>query len=721
MILRKLVDGVDERLDGTSFLKRNLRKVFPGHWSFLLGEVTLYCFVLLVLTGIFLTFFYVASPEATDVRGPYAPLQGQTVSQAYASVLRISFEVRAGLVMRQIHHWAALVFMWSLVAHLVRVFFTGAFRKPRELSWIAGVTLLLSGIGAGFTGYSLPDDLLSGTGLRITYSVVLSIPFVGTWLAFLFFGGEFPSPELLPRLFIMHVLLIPLLLMAMLGAHLAMVWHQTHTQYRGARPHRRHRHGHAGVAEVRAQGHGGGLPDLGDPGVPRRPLPDQPRLALRRVRARTRPRRRRSPTSTPGGSKASCASAPNWEFHIFGHSIGNLFLFAVVLPGIVFTVLAIWPFLEARVTKDRATHHFAQRPREAPVRSAIGAAGITWFVVLMLAGSNDVLAKYLQVEVDTLNAWLRVFVFVLPAVAGVDHLLDLPRSRPSRDPADPRSGPRDLPTHRGRRLRRGARGLARRARERGALAMRRCTLLRVCGADLLGAFAASCSSSFGMPRGGTEQGQDIFSLWQTFMIAGIVVGVLVYGLIAWSLIRYRHRKRDAADARGRSFDANVPLEVVYTLIPVVIVVVLFALSFRTEDRVDAVSPSPDVTLHAEAFAWGWHFTYGDTGPTVVSPPSGLGVTGPTIELPLGRTTRVVLTSNDVIHAFWVPGFLFKRDAIPGRTTAFDLTPTDLGTYQGVCAEFCGLNHAFMTFTVRVVEPQEFSAWLATQPSAEASP
>ena len=251
--------------------------------------------------------------------------------------------------------------------------------------------------------------------------------------------------------------------------------------------------------------------------------------------------------------------------------------------------------------------------------------------------------------------------------------------------------------------------------------MRRRTPLRVGGAALVGTLATSCSSSFGMPRGGTEQGQDIFGLWQTFMIAGIVVGVLVYGLIAWSLIRYRHRKRDAADARGRSFDANIPLEVVYTLIPVVIVVVLFALSFRTEDRVDAVNPSPDVTLHAEAFAWGWHFTYGDTGPTVVSPPSGLGVAGPTIELPLGRTTRVVLTSNDVIHAFWVPGFLFKRDAIPGRTTEFDLTPTDLGTYQGVCAEFCGLNHAFMTFTVQVVEPQAFSAWLASQPSAEASP
>lgn len=418
MIVRRIVDGLDERLGGTSFLKRNLRKVFPGHWSFLLGEVTLYCFVLLILTGIFLTFFYVASPEPTTYMGPYAPLQGQTVSQAYASVMRISFEVRAGLVMRQTHHWAALLFMWSMVAHLVRVFFTGAFRKPRELSWIVGVTLLVGGIGAGFTGYSLPDDLLSGTGLRIIYSAVLSIPFVGTWLAFLVFGGEFPSSELLPRLFIMHVLLIPLLLMGLLGAHLALVWHQTHTQFRGP-----------GRAEDTVTG-----------------TPVWPRFALKSIAVAFLswailaflgglfqstpvwlygsfvPYEAPSPAQPDfyaGWLEGILRLSPNWEFHLFGHTIGNLFLFAVVIPGIVFTVLALWPFLEAKVTRDRETHHFAQRPREAPVRSAIGAAGITWFVVLMLAGSNDVLAKYLLVEVDTLNAWLRILVFVLPAAAGV--------------------------------------------------------------------------------------------------------------------------------------------------------------------------------------------------------------------------------------------------------------------------------------------------------------
>ena len=418
MIVRRLVEGVDERLDATSFIKRNLGKVFPDHWSFMLGELALYSFVLLLLTGTFLSLFFVASPTATIYQGPYAPLRGQEVSLAYESVLRISLEVRAGLVMRQTHHWAALVFVASMTAHLVRVFFTGAFRKPRELSWIIGVTLLVAGIGAGFTGYSLPDDLLSGTGLRIIYSAVLSIPFVGTWLAYLFFGGEFPAPELLSRLFVMHILLIPALITGLLSAHLALVWHQTHTQFRPK-----------GTLEDTVTG-----------------TPVWPKFALKSVGlafmtfavltglgglAQINPVWLYGPFvpySAPSPAQPDFYAGwlegilriwPNWEFHLFGHTIGTLFLPAVVVPGIIFTGLALWPFLEARASRDTALHHDAQRPREEPLRSGIGAAGISLFVVLMLAGSNDVLAKYLEVEVDTLNGVLRVLVFTVPVIVGV--------------------------------------------------------------------------------------------------------------------------------------------------------------------------------------------------------------------------------------------------------------------------------------------------------------
>ena len=193
-LLEKGADGtaawVDDRLGASGYLRRSLNKVFPDHWSFMLGEIALYSFVILLLTGTYLSFFYTPSLTEVVYNGSYVPLKGVTMSQAYASTLDISFDVRGGLIMRQIHHWAALLFMASIVVHLMRVFFTGAFRKPREINWVIGVGLLVMGIGEGFAGYSLPDDLLSGTGLRIAYSIALSIPVVGTWAAFMVFGRE---------------------------------------------------------------------------------------------------------------------------------------------------------------------------------------------------------------------------------------------------------------------------------------------------------------------------------------------------------------------------------------------------------------------------------------------------------------------------------------------------------------------------------------------------
>jgi cytochrome c oxidase subunit 2 len=232
---------------------------------------------------------------------------------------------------------------------------------------------------------------------------------------------------------------------------------------------------------------------------------------------------------------------------------------------------------------------------------------------------------------------------------------------------------------------------------------------------------AACSRSFGFREGATEQGRDIRELWQVFTVAAVVVAGIVYALIGWSLLRYRRRRGDDEDALGTQVHANVPIEVAYTAIPVAIVVVLFALTLRTDERVTNVDPDPAIVLNVDAFAWGWRFDYPELGVVVVSPPSGPGEPGARIMLPIGETTRVVLRSNDVIHAFWVPDFNFKRDAIPGHTNQFDLTPTDPGSFRGVCSEFCGLGHAYMTFEVTVTDRASFDEWIRRQQDATATP
>jgi cytochrome c oxidase subunit 2 len=222
---------------------------------------------------------------------------------------------------------------------------------------------------------------------------------------------------------------------------------------------------------------------------------------------------------------------------------------------------------------------------------------------------------------------------------------------------------------------------------------------------------ASCSS-FGAPSGGTQQGEAINHLWRIFFVAALSVAAVVYGLIVWSIVRYR--RRSSAEELPPQFRANIPVEVIYTVIPVLVVIGLFAATFRTETKVEHVSSNPRVRVDALAFTWGWRFTYEGSGVTVASGPEG---GPPQLVLPLGQTVRIHLTSNDVIHAFYVPGFLFKRDATPGHPTDFDFTPSRAGTYLGECAEFCGLDHAFMTFTVRVVTPGQFTVWLRQQAPA----
>ena len=409
---------VDDRLGASSFAERALGKVFPDHWSFMLVEIAAYSFIILVLTGTFLAFFYTASSAETVYQGSYAPLRGLEVSAAYQSVLHLSFDVRAGLVMRQTHHWTADVFIAAIVAHLCRIFFTGAFRRPRELNWLIGVTMLLLALFNGFSGYSLLDDLLSATGLRIMYSVVQSVPVIGTWMAFLVFGGEFPSDQILGRLLVLHIFIVPALLAGLIGAHLALVWHQKHTQFPepglttednvvGSRLWPTYATKSLGLffllfAAVAALG---GLAQINPIWLygPFHPYqvtsPAQPDWYL-------------------GWIEGALRLFPNWTIQGFGFLVPNAFFPAVLLPGVTFGLLYAWPFLEQWLTKDRAPHNLLDRPRDRPVRTAVGTTTLSFYIMLFFSASNDLYARWLQLSIGAVTAFLQWVTVIVPLVVG---------------------------------------------------------------------------------------------------------------------------------------------------------------------------------------------------------------------------------------------------------------------------------------------------------------
>jgi quinol---cytochrome-c reductase cytochrome b subunit len=417
-MIRELILWLDDRLGAADFARRALRKAFPDHWAFMLGEIALYCFLLLVLTGTFLTFFYTASGEDVIYHGPYAPFDGVRMSAAYASVLRLSFQVRAGLVMRQIHHWAALVFVAVIVVHMLRIFFTGAFRRPREINWFVGTGLLILAMAEGFTGYSLPDDLLSGTGIRIAYSVVLSIPVLGTWLAFLFFGGEFPTAIVIGRLLALHIMLLPGLLFAAIGAHLAIVWHQKHTQFPGPGRTERNVVGSPLWPNYAMKSVGlallvfavlallGGLFQVN-------PVwlygPYDPTTASSPAQ----------PDWYIGWLEGILRLAPSGDMRVFNRTIPGPFIPAVLFPAAFFTAILLWPVIEHRITGDGAPHHLLNRARDVPWRSGIGAAVLAFAGILTVAGSNDVLARFFDVPVEGITSALRVLLLAVPPVAGL--------------------------------------------------------------------------------------------------------------------------------------------------------------------------------------------------------------------------------------------------------------------------------------------------------------
>ncbi|OKI67374.1 cytochrome bc1 complex cytochrome b subunit [Micromonospora sp. CB01531] len=418
MIMGPLARALDDRLRLSPITRRALAKIFPDHWSFMLGEIALYSFIALILTGVYLTFFFDASSADRVYQGSYAPLDGATTSAAYASTVRLSWDVRAGLLIRQTHHWAALAFVAAIVLHLSRIYFTGAFRKPRELNWLIGVTMLALALANGFTGYSMPDDLLSGLGLRIITSVVESIPLVGTWLAALALGGEFPSDEMIPRIFITHVLLVPAILVALISLHLGILVRQKHSQFPGPG---RTEHNVVGsrfwpgytlrtlalfawvLAVLFALG---GLVQINPvwlygPFAPAESSsPAQPDWYV-------------------AWGDGALRLFPPWEFRIGGYLVPAPFFPGVVLGGLSFVALYLWPFIERWCTRDRRPHQLLDRPRNHPVRVGIGVGALTFYVVLVVAAGDDILARLLRVPVYDLLALFRVLVLVLPIVTGV--------------------------------------------------------------------------------------------------------------------------------------------------------------------------------------------------------------------------------------------------------------------------------------------------------------
>lgn len=408
---------LDERTKLAGAVRGLARKVFPDHWSFLLGEIALYCFVVLLITGTFLTFFFQASMEELAYAGPYVPLKGVEMSAALASTLDISFSVRGGLLIRQTHHWAALLMNAAIGLHLLRVFFTGAFRKPRELNWVIGFVLFVLAIAEGFTGYSLPDDTLSGNGLRIADGVAKSIPVVGTYTSFLLFGGEFPGTAIVGRLYALHILLIPAVMLALIAVHLVFVVLHKHTQYRVPGATGGNVVGYP-LLPVYAAKAGGfffivfGVIVLIAAVVGINPVWAYGPYDPSPVSAGTQP------DWYIGFVDGILRLVPSgWETEWLGLTWSwNMLVPVLVLLGFL-GLVAAYPFLESWITGDQREHHVLVRPRNAPARTGLGVAGVIFYAVLWAAASSDLIATHFQLSIEGVLLALQL-ALVLGPIAG---------------------------------------------------------------------------------------------------------------------------------------------------------------------------------------------------------------------------------------------------------------------------------------------------------------
>ena len=407
--------NMDDRYTMSSGIRRQINKVFPTHWSFMLGEIALYSFIVLLLSGVYLTLFFDPSMSKVIYDGAYAPLNGVEMSRAYETALQISFEVRGGLFIRQVHHWAALLFAISIMAHMFRIFFTGAFRKPREANWVIGCILLLLSVAEGFMGYSLPDDLLSGVGLRIMSAIIIGLPVIGTWMHWMMFNGDFPGDIIIPRLYIAHVLIIPALLLGLIAAHLALVWYQKHTQFPGPGRTENNVVGVRIMPVFALKAMTFGLINIGFMAFLAGAFQINAIWNLGPY----------NPSQVSAGSQpdiymlwtdGAARVMPAWELYIGSYTIPAVVWVALLL-GLLVVLLFAYPFIEAKMTGDDAHHNLLQRPRDVPVRSGIGAMALVFYTLLTLSGGNDLIASHFQISLNAMTWVGRIGLILLPPIA----------------------------------------------------------------------------------------------------------------------------------------------------------------------------------------------------------------------------------------------------------------------------------------------------------------
>ena len=408
---------IDERTSASTAVKTLGRKIFPDHWSFMLGEVALYSFIVILISGTFLTFFFDPSMTEVEYSGSYVPLQGIPMSVAYHSALDISFEIRGGLLMRQVHHWAALLFVAAIALHMLRVFFTGAFRKPRELNWVIGFLLFVMAMALGFTGYSLPDDMLSGNGLRIIDGMIKAVPLVGVWISYLLFGDEFPGTQIIQRLYILHIMLLPAITIALIGVHMLLLIVNKHTQF--AAPGRTNDNVvGAPVMPTFAAKAGGfffivfGTIVLIASLFTINPIWNYGPYDPSPVTAGTQP-----DWYIGFADGALRLMPPNLDWVIFGYTLPMGVLIPTVVLVVFLAAIAAYPFFEAWITGDKREHHIAERPRNAPVRTGIGAAAVVFYCGMWAAASSDLIATHFRVTLEGVIHTLQFITVVGPFIA----------------------------------------------------------------------------------------------------------------------------------------------------------------------------------------------------------------------------------------------------------------------------------------------------------------